>query len=397
MKLDFAPSERSTVGIEWELALVDTDSGDMRQAGPSIVEALQHDGHPHPLVHQEFLRNTVELVSDVSHTVSEATATIAASAAEVREVTNPMRIELISAGTHPFANWSKQKVTKKKRYQAVVDRSQMWSRQLLIYGVHTHVGVESRDKVLPLISALLVYYPHLEAISASSPFFGGHDTGFASTRTQLFQQIQTAGLPYQLQTWDQLERYANDVTRTGVIKTFDEVRWDIRPAVRYGTIEVRICDGTSNLFELRAVSALTHCLVEWLSSKFDAGEKLPKLPDWFVQENKWRAARYGLEAMIIIDEDGTQEPVIESLQKLLVELAPVAERLGCVKDLAGIHEIIRVGAGYERQRAVAAAARAAGLDRHQAMESVVGHLMAEMEADRPLPVGPDHHDKWKRD
>jgi len=397
MELDFAPSERSTVGIEWELALVDTDTGDMRQAGPTIVEALAREEGPHPLVHPEFLRNTVELVSDVSHTVNEAAQTIAESAAEVREITNPMRIELISAGTHPFANWSKQKVTKKERYQVVVDRTQVWGRQLLIYGVHTHVGVETRDKVLPLISGLLPYYPHLAAISASSPYFGGHDTGYASNRTQIFQQIPTAGLPYQLSTWSQLERYVNDVTRTGVIDTFDEIRWDIRPAVRYGTIEVRVCDGTSNIFELKAVSALTHCLVEWLSTRLDAGERLLQLPDWFVQENKWRAARYGLDAMIIANPSGDQVPVVESLLELLPELAPIAERLGCAEDLAGIYEILRVGAGYQRQRAVAAAATAAGAHRHQAMEAVVAHLMAEMEADRPLEVGPDHYEKWPRD
>lgn len=397
MELDFAPSERSTVGIEWELALVDTDSGDMRQAGPSIVEALERNGNPHPLVHPEFFRNTVELVSDVSHTVNEAASTIAKSGAEVRDITNPMRIELISAGTHPFANWSKQKVTNKERYQTVVARSQMWGRQLLIYGVHTHVGVESRDKVLPIINGLLPYYPHLLAVSASSPYFGGHDTGFASTRAQLFRQIQTAGLPYQLSTWSELERYVADLTRTGVIETFDEIRWDIRPAIRYGTIEVRICDGTSNIYELKAVAALAHCLIEWLSEKLDAGEELLRLPDWFVEENKWRAARYGLDAQVITDRDGNQAPVIQSLQQLLAELAPVADRLGCAADLAGIHEILRIGAGYQRQRAVYASARAADASRHQSLEAVVGHLMAEMEADRPLPVGPDHYEKWKRD
>lgn len=397
MALEFAQSERSTVGIEWELALVDTDNGDMRQAGPTILAALQQDGNEHPLIHPEFFRNTVELVSNVSHTVGEAVDTIAKSGAEVRAITNPMRIELISSGTHPFASWSRQKVTNKRRYHTVLDRSKMWGRQLLIYGVHTHVGIESRDKVLPIIAGLLPYYPHLEAISASSPYFDGRDTGFASTRTQIFQQIPTAGLPYQFTEWSQLERYVDDITRTNVVDSFNEIRWDIRPAVHYGTVEVRVCDGTSNVFELKAVSALTHCLVEWLSSKLDAGEKLLNLPTWYIRENKYRAARYGLDAQIIVDENGRQEPVVESLQKLLVELAPVAERLGCAADLAGIQEILRLGAGYQRQRAVYALAREHGASKHESLEAVVGHLMAEMQADRPLAVEPDHPLKWKRD
>jgi glutamate---cysteine ligase / carboxylate-amine ligase len=386
MELEFAHSERSTVGIEWEMALVDADNGEMRQAGPSIIQALESDGKPHPRVHPEFFRNTVELVSKPSHTVSEAADTIAESAAEVRAITNPMRIELISAGTHPFANWSQEKITAKQRYQTVLDRAQMWGRQLLIYGVHTHVGVEDRNKVLPIINSLLHYYPHILSISASSPFFAGHDTGFASMRSQIFQQIPTAGLPHQLNTWAELERYVDDVTKTGVIDNFNEIRWDIRPALHYGTVEIRIADGTSNLFELKAVSALTHCLVEWLSSRYDAGDELPRLPDWYVQENKWRAARYGLDARIIINSQGDQEPIRDALVRLLGELQPIAQRLGCVVDLNGIHEILRIGAGYQRQLGVRDAARAAGATPHESLEAVVQHLIAEMEADRPLPA-----------
>lgn len=387
MKLEFAPSERSTVGVEWELALVDTDSGDMRQAGPSIVQALEDDGKPHPLIHPEFFRNTVELISTVSNTVREATDTIAESAAELRQITNPMRIELISAGTHPFSSWELQKITDKERYHRVVDRAQRFGHQLLIYGVHTHVGVEDQAKVLPLISGLLPYYPHLLALSASSPYYVGSDTGYASVRSQLFQQIPTAGLPYQFDEWSQLEKYVHDMVKTGVIESFNEIRWDIRPALHYGTIETRICDGASNLLELRALCAMTHCLVEWLSTKLDAGEELPRLPQWFVEENKWRAARYGLDAWIIADAEGREEPVIDGIKRLLVELAPIAERLSCAEDLAGVREILRLGASYQRQRAVAAAARAEGASEHQALEAVVRHLMDEMEADRPLPAG----------
>ncbi|GAB2452503.1 glutamate--cysteine ligase [Xylanimonas ulmi] len=384
MGLEFARSARSTVGLEWELALVDADSGDMRQAGPSVVAALSPDGvRPHPHVHPEFLRNTVELVSGVARTVGAAGADLMRTLAEVRAVTDPMRVELVSAGTHPFSHWSTQKVTDKERYHTVVDRAQMWGRQMLIYGVHVHVGVEDRAKVLPIIRSLLVYYPHLQALSASSPFFDGRDTGYASMRALLFQQLPTAGLPYQFETWGQLEHYVEDMLRTGVIDEFNDVRWDVRPAPRFGTIEVRVCDGVSNLTELLALSALTHCLVEHLSTRIDDGRPLPSMPQWFVQENKWRAARYGMDAIIILDDAGKEEHVAHATRQLVAELEPAAERLGCVAELAGVLDIVEQGASYQRQRAVAAA-HGPG---HEGLEAVVAHLVAELRAGHPLSPG----------
>ncbi|PZR54907.1 glutamate--cysteine ligase [Xylanimonas oleitrophica] len=386
MVLDFAPSRRSTVGLEWELALVDADSGDMRQAGPAVVAALApHDGSPHPHVRPEFMRNTVELVSGVSRSVGEAGADLVRAADEVRAVTDPMRVELVCAGTHPFSHWSTQKVSDGPRYQTVVDRAQTWGRQMLIYGVHVHVGIEDRAKVLPIVRGLLVHYPHLQALSASSPFFDGRDTGYASMRALLFQQLPTAGLPYQFDEWSQLERYVDDMLRTGVIDGFDEVRWDVRPAPKFGTVEVRVCDGVSNISELLSLAALTHCLVEHLSTLLDEGRPVPTMPQWFVQENKWRAARYGMDAIIILDEAGNEELVTDAVRRLVAELEPVAQRLGCTQELAGVLDILERGASYQRQRAVAAAHGADG--GNDGLEAVVAHLVAEMRAGTPLAPG----------
>lgn len=379
MVLEFAASRRSTVGLEWELALVDADSGDMRQAGPAVVGALSPDG-AHPHVHAEFLRNTVEVVSGVAETVGAAGADLVRTLAEVRAVTDPMRVELVSAGTHPFSHWDTQKVTDKQRYHTVVDRAQMWGRQMLIYGVHVHVGVEDRAKVLPILRSLLVYYPYLLALSASSPFFDGRDTGYASMRALLFQQLPTAGLPFQLETWADLEQYTDDMLRTGVIDDFNEVRWDIRPAPHFGTIEMRVCDGTSNITELLSLAALSHCLVEHLSTMLDAGRPLPTMRQWYVSENKWRSARYGLDAIVITDDDGTEEHVADATRRLVAELMPVAARLGCETELAGVLDILGRGASYQRQLVVAAA-HGGG---RPGLEAVVGHLVAELRAGRPL-------------
>jgi carboxylate-amine ligase len=378
VEIPFARSERSTVGLEWELALVDTDSGDLRQVAQTVLDAVRPaGGGEHPSIKQELLLNTVEVVSGVRRTVGEAGRDLERSIDEIRAVTDPLRVELMCAGTHPFARWAQQKVTDKQRYTTLIDRTQWWGRQMLIYGVHVHVGVEDRDKVLPIQRAMLTCFAHLQSLSASSPFWGGKDTGYASNRALMFQQLPTAGLPFQFEGWPDLEGYVADMLHTGVIDDFSEIRWDLRPAPRFGTLETRICDGTTNITELLALAALTHCLVEHFSTLLDEGRELPTLPPWFAQENKWRSARYGMDAIIILDRAGNEELVTDAVTRLLTELEPVAARLGCLDELDGVRTILRRGASYQRQRAVA---RRNGGE----LDAVVRSLVAEMRAGRPL-------------
>lgn len=378
MTVPFARSERSTVGIEWELALVDADSGDLRQVAATVLDAVRPaGGGEHPNIRQELLLNTVEVVSDVSRTVREAGDSLERAIAEVRTITDPLRVELMCAGTHPFARWTHQKVTNKQRYATLIDRTQWWGRQMLIYGVHVHVGIERRDKVLPILHAMLTAFAHLQSLSASSPFWGGNDTGYASNRALMFQQLPTAGLPFQFAGWAELEHYVDDMLHVGVIDEFSEIRWDIRPSPRFGTLEMRVCDGSPNLTEVLALAALTHCLVEHFSTMLDDGRDLPVLPPWFVQENKWRSARYGMDAIIILDAAGNEQLVTDAVADLVRELEPVAARLGCLAELDGIRTILRKGASYQRQRAVAR--------RHGGeLDAVVASLVAEMRAGRPL-------------
>jgi carboxylate-amine ligase len=378
VQLPFAQSERSTVGIEWEVALVDADSGDLRQAAQTLLDAVKpDDGTDHPHITQELLRNTIEVSSGKCITVREAADDLQRALDEVAAAAAPLRIELMGGGTHPFANWATQKVSDKQRYATLIDRTQWWGRQMLIYGVHVHVGIEDRAKVLPLSRAMLTVFGHIQSLSASSPFWAGKDTGYASNRALLFQQLPTAGLPFGFDDWSQLEQYVGDMMHTGVIDQFDEVRWDIRPSPRFGTLEMRIADGAANLLEVTAISALTHCFVEHFSTLLDAGQSLPTMPPWFLQENKWRSARYGMDAILITDAAGDEELVTDSVGHWLTVLAPVAERLGCVEELEQVRVILRRGASYQRQRAVAR--RNAG-----ELDAVVASLVAEFKAGRPL-------------
>ncbi|MDA0252055.1 MAG: glutamate--cysteine ligase [Mycobacterium sp.] len=348
-RLGFAGSPRPTLGVEWEFALVDPGSRDLSNEAAAVINDIGETPH----VHKELLRNTIELVTGICDTVPEAMADLRSTLISTRGVVRERGMELFCAGTHPFAQWSAQKLTDAPRYAELIKRTQWWGRQMLIWGVHVHVGVSSAHKVMPIISSLLNQYPHLLALSASSPFWAGEDTGYASNRSMMFQQLPTAGLPFQFETWHQFEQFVHDQKTTGIIDHVNEIRWDIRPSPHLGTIEVRVFDGVSNLHELAALVALTHCLIVDLDRRLDAGEQLPVMPPWHVQENKWRAARYGLDAIIILDADSNERLVTEDLDDLLTRLAPVADSLQCADELAAVAEIPRRGASYQRQRRVA--------------------------------------------
>ena len=348
-RIDFAGSPRPTLGVEWEFALVEADTRDLSNEAAAVIAGIGDN----PRVHKELLRNTIEVVTGVCDTVGEAMEDLRSTLTSTNQVVRERGMELFCAGTHPFAEWSEKKLTDAPRYAELIKRTQWWGRQMLIWGVHVHVGVSSAHKVMPIISSLLNHYPHLLALSASSPFWAGEDTGYASNRAMMFQQLPTAGLPFQFETWRQFERFVHDQKTTGIIDQINEVRWDIRPSPTLGTVEVRVFDGVSNLRELSALVALTHCLIVDLDRRLEAGEQLPVMPPWHVQENKWRAARYGLDAIIILDADSNERLVTEDLDDLLTRLAPVAESLHCADELALVAEIPRRGASYQRQRRVA--------------------------------------------
>jgi carboxylate-amine ligase len=370
--ISFAKSRRSTVGIEWEIALVERDSGNLVSVADEILATLRlTDGSPHPQITGELLLNTLELISGVHHRVGDAVAELETLLDEMRTITDPLGIEGMCAGTHPFGEWSHQKVTNSERYQRLIDRTQWWGRNMMIWGIHVHVGVEERWKVIPLLGGLLTYFPHLQALSASSPFWAGLNTGYASNRTLLFQQLPTAGLPWQIADWADYENCVADLTRAGIIDDFSEVRWDIRPSPRWGTLEMRACDGLSSAQEIGSIAALVQCLVEHLSGRLDAGETLPTMQPWFVRENKWRGARYGLDAEIILDSAGTQRPVVDDLRDLLVTLAPTAERLSCEQELDNVKLILKHGASYQRQLRVAEA-------NNGSLQAVVASLTREL-------------------
>lgn len=377
MPIEFSASQRSTLGIEWELALVDSESFELVNVADSIIARVSHrDDTVFPHVTHELLQNTVELVTAPHHRVNAALTELASLVREVRDITDPMGLSLMCAGAHPFSLWADQVITDSARYSRFVERTQWWGRNMLIWGVHVHIGMDAREKVFPVMHALLAYLPHLQALAASSPFWAGETTGYASNRALMFQQLPTAGLPFDLNDWEEFERYIGDAQSAEIIEQVDEVRWDIRPSPKWGTLELRYCDGLSTLTEIGAVAALSQCLAESFSRDLDAGLALPRLQPWFVRENKWRSARYGLDATVIVDTSGRQRSLRDEIRTTVDRLMPVAVELDCAKELGWVLNILESGASYERQLRVAASH---GGDLRTVARSLVGELAASID------------------
>lgn len=383
-RVEFQASAGPSVGVEWELQLVDLATRELRQdASELLAELADLAGGPVPAAKakHELFESTVEVVTGVCATVPEARADLAGTVQLLRRAAGGRGLGLMCAGTHPLARWTDQQISPNSRYYRLVHETQWLARRLLIFGAHVHVGVRSAAKVMPIVTALTTYLPHLLALSASSPYWHGRDTGLASARSKVFEGLPTAGPPAQLAGWAEFESFLDGMRRAGAVETIRDVWWDVRPHPDFGTVELRIADGPPTLDEVALQAALGQCLVDRFDRQLDAGYQLPRPAPWVLQENKWRAARYGLDAEIIVEERGGTMPLRTAVAELVAELEPTAARLGCAAELAHAGAILDHGASYERQRRVAT-------EHGGDLSTVVDSLLAEM-AGTPASSGGD--------
>ncbi len=354
MHIDFRGSPGPSVGVEVELELIDVRTGELASAATDLLAELGrgHPGGEHPKAKHELFECCVEVITGVCTSVAEARADLEATIAEVREAAGRRGLTLICSGTHPFSRWGDQQISPAERYHQLVEQMGWPARRLQIFGVHVHVGVGTGEKAVAIANALTAHIPHFLALTASSPFWEGHDTAMASSRTKVFEGLPTAGLPAPITDWSDFERYMGTLVAAEAISTVREVWWDIRPHPDFGTVELRMCDGIPTLGEVASIAALAQCLVVHLDRLHDDG-RIPARPlQWVLAQNKWRAARHGLDAQLIVDPDGSVAPARDAIEALVAELAPVAADLGCEAELAGIGRILEVGPSYQRQRAV---------------------------------------------
>lgn len=347
-KLSFAGNPSPTVGIEIELGLVDAETFALRNECDRLLVELQ--GQSVGCIKPELLQSCVEINSGVSHSISDARTDIEGKLRIVEQAADAIGLRLWWGATHPFSRWSEQTVTEDPRYLGLVELLQEMARRLMTFGLHVHVGVESGDKAVMICDRIMQHLPTLLALTCSSPYWEGRDTGLQSQRSKIMEGLPTAGLPPLMRNWSEYTWLVNHMVDTGFINTIREIWWDVRPHHAFGTVEVRVCDMPGNLDDVCAIAALVQSLVRWLSNEIDEGTYQFDCHPMMVRQNKWRASRYGNEAALVNGYDYRVEPFREMIAALVDRLSDVAADLKCRPELQHVMEIAAAPSWAMRQR-----------------------------------------------
>jgi len=345
-RIYFNHSPKPTIGVEAELFTINKNSFDLCPGAPLILKEFPESAQ----VKEELLECIIEVNTDICDNISEVRTDLTSRISEVQQIAEKQNMALISMGTHPFARWKDQTITESGRYINFLERMQWPVRRLIISGLHVHIGVESGEKAIAITNGMTRYIPLLIGLSANSPYFGSELTGLASTRTKIFEGLPTAGLPPFLKNYSEFQKFMRTLQKANSIQSIREVWWDIRPHPGFGTVEIRVCDAVPSVDEMVNLAALIQCLVVGLSNFYDDGAQLPILDPWVIQENKWRATRYGIDADIIVDEGGSLQSLKGAILETIDKILPIAEDLGCRNELIQLGDIVDNNqAPYQRQ------------------------------------------------
>ena len=350
--INFTRNERPTLGVELELGLVDGETMQLASAFDRVAKELEQSGSSLVGMKPELMQSVLEINTDVCETVDDADRDLRGKLAIVQNACDKLGLRLWWGATHPFSRWADQQVTPDDRYHQLVNLLQEMARRLVTFGLHVHVGVDSGDKAVMICDRIMRHLPTLLALSASSPFWEGRNTGLHSHRSKVMEGLPTAGLPTLMRNWSEYVWLVNHMIDTGFINTIREIWWDVRPHHNFGTVEVRVCDMPGNLDDTLAIAALVQCLVKALSDEIDNGAYQHDCHPMMVRQNKWRATRFGVGAQLVDGYSYAVQSVPETTAQLVAKLAPVAEQLGCAKHLDRCHALARGPSGAGRQLAL---------------------------------------------
>jgi len=346
----FGASEPYTLGVEEEYMLLDPESFDLVQHIEMVLDAIQGDELANRL-NAELMQSVLEIATPVCRTAGDVMHELELLRGYVRDVARAQGLRVGSAGTHPFSLFERQRITAKDRYHALIDQLQYVARRELIFGMHIHVAVDDADKAIQVVNGLLPHLAPLLALSASSPFWRGEPTGLASSRQIVFSAFPRSGPPPRFRDYDDYASVVGQLERTGCIADYTHIWWDIRPHPKWGTIEVRICDAVTRLEDAVAIAAYCQALVKQLSERYETGEEIPSYHRILTSENKWLAARYGLDAPLMDLSTGSRirVPAAKLVRRTLRELEPHARELGSERELEGVAALVGRGNSAERQ------------------------------------------------
>ena len=365
-----------TIGIEEEYLLVDKQTRDVASDPP---EALFKDCQKRikGIVAHEFLKAQIEINTEVAANITEVHENLASIRAVVAEVADEYGLALIAASTHPFSRWQEQTHTNKKRYAVIAQDLQAVVRRLMICGMHVHVGIDDDELRIDLLNQVAYFLPHLLAFSTSSPFWQGEDTGLKSYRLSVFDELPRTGLPHFFDSWPEYQRHVDALVGAGLIEDATKLWWDIRPSHRYPTLEMRITDVCTRLDDAISVAALFQCVLRMLYRLKKKNQRWRQYSPMLIEENRWRAQRYGLDEGLVDFGRGEIVPCATLLDEIIELVHEDSEALGCVEEIKHLRKIMKNGTSGHRQLATYAQAIKKGASQHDALIKVVDMLIRE--------------------
>jgi len=365
-----------TVGIEEEYLLVDRASRTLVPEAPPAMLA-ECERRLAGQVSPEFLRSQIEVQTRPHRTVGEARTDLARLRRTIAEEAARHGLAPIAAATHPFADWSGQKATDRARYRALESDLQGVGRRLMICGLHVHVGIEDEELAIDLMNQVGYFLPHLLALSTSSPFWRGEDTGLKSYRLAVFNELPRTGIPDHFESAGEYRRHLARLVAAGLIEDASKLWWDVRPSARFPTLEMRVTDIPTRLDDTIAIAALFQCILSMLWRLRAENQRWRVYPRMLLGENRWRAQRHGFDEGLVDFGKGRIVSFAGLLDELIVLTAPDAKRLRCEAEIASTREILKRGTSAHRQLAVFRDALAAGATRPDALNAVVDWIAAE--------------------
>jgi len=360
-------AHRFTIGVEEEFQIIDPQTCELRShvmqlvsaASPDILDQVKHEMH----------QSIVETGTRICENVGELRIEMHRTRGELLAAADRAGLQVAAAGTHPFSSWIDQVISEGERYKNIVEELQQLARSLLIFGMHIHVAMPDKQTTIDIMNMVRYFLPHLLALSTSSPFWMGRNTGLKSFRTTVFRRFPRTGVPEQFESWSEYENFVNLLVKLNCIDTGKKIWWDVRPHPVFGTLEFRMCDVTTKIEEAVAIAALTQALVVKLHRLYTNNQSWRVYRRALIEENKWRAARYGIDGKLIDFGKEQEVPMRQLIPELLELVEDVVDDLGSRSSVEYIHTMLREGTSAERQLRV--------YERTGDLKEVVRHIVAE--------------------
>lgn len=360
-----------SIGVEEELMIVHGETLELTNAIGQLLQG-DVDGDVKP----ELMESVCEIATAPCANTAEAGEQLRRLRADVRRVARAKGLDIGSAGTHPFALWEDQRIVAEPRYRQLIDALRFVARQELIFGLHVHVGLDDPEKAVHVANGMRVHVPVLLALSANSPFWRADTTGLSSSRTPVFRQFPRVGIPPAYRDWADYEKRVGFMIESGVMEDATYLWYDVRVHPHFGTVEVRACDAQTRVEHTLGLAALIHAMVRELAEHFDAGRELSDYPFEMLDENKFLAARHGLDGELVDLPTNDRVATKDLARRLVARLREHAQDLGSADDLAGVEDLVARGNGASRQRVV--------YEANHDLHEVMGEIVA---ATAPEPTG----------